>query len=276
MKAATIAGLAVGLSLACATSPTGRRQLMLMPSDQMRVMGGQAFQQIKAQEPVSGDEVLNGYVQCISQRILQTAHTKGEVAPPEDWEVVVFDDPMVNAFALPGGRIGVYRGMVELAETPGQLAAVIGHEIGHVMADHGNERVSQAFAAQGALAAIGALTEGGRNRDLVLAALGVGAQVGVLLPFGRAQEREADIIGLQLMADAGFDPRDAVGLWERMAQMPGARPPQFLSTHPDPADRIQVLEGSMDDALARYEQAAPRRAACPRPAGIAERALGEG
>lgn len=238
----------------CATSPLGRKQLMLVPNAEMAQMGIAAFDQIKAQETVDRDAARNHYVQCIVARL---APTVAHDIPPDAWEVVVFDNPSANAFALPGAKIGVYTGILKVAQTDAQLAAVLGHEIGHVLAHHGAERVSQQTTAQLGEAAVGVLAADSPHRDLYMGLLGVGTQVGVLLPFSRTQESEADLIGLRLMAEAGFDPHDSVALWRNMQAQGDKAPPPWLSTHPANASRIDNLEAHMADAVARQPAKAP-------------------
>ncbi|MEQ1879085.1 MAG: M48 family metallopeptidase, partial [Bdellovibrionia bacterium] len=171
-------------NLSCATSPTGRSQLLLLPPSQMDGMGAESFSQMKAQTPIETDARTNAYVRCVAVPLT------AEVSGVKDWEIVVFRDGTANAFALPGGKIGVHTGILKVAKTPDQLAAVIGHEIGHVIAQHGNERVSQTLGAQLGLAAVDAAlsNRNNPNRRTILAALGIGAQFGVLMPFGRTQE----------------------------------------------------------------------------------------
>lgn len=184
----------------------------------MASMGVQAFQQIQDETPQEQDSEITGYVQCVADAMIDLPEVRGHGV---DWHVVVFDDMTVNAFALPGGKIGVYKGLLTAAETPDQLAAVVGHEIAHVLARHGNERVSQQFAMGQVLDLVNAWMAAGQreNRDAAMAMLGLGAQVGVLLPFSRAHESEADAIGKELMARAGFDPRESVTLWQNMARI---------------------------------------------------------
>ena len=172
-------------------------------------------------------------------------------APPgfDSWEVVVFDSDQVNAFALPGGKIGVYTGLLKVAVTQDQLATVIGHEIAHVLADHSNERLSQSQIANAGLQltniALGS-SEYAQYRGATMAALGLGVQYGVLMPYGRTQESEADIVGLELMAKSGFDPNQSVDLWKNMAKASGgAQPPELLSTHPSHGTRIQDLSAKI-------------------------------
>lgn len=239
---------------ACAVSPTGRRQFMLMPEGQMAAMGAQAFDDIQRQTPRESSPGTDAYVQCVGDALTALDEVREVQA---EWEVVVFDDDQVNAFALPGGKIGVYRGLLGVAGTADQLAAVMGHEVGHVLARHGNERVSQQFAVGETLGLIDAwlATENAGQRTAAMALLGLGAEVGILLPFSRTHESEADAIGLDLMARAGFDPRASVTLWENMARAGGNGPPEFLSTHPSHDTRIADLRAGMDAALAVYEKA---------------------
>jgi predicted Zn-dependent protease len=183
---------------------------------------------------------------------------------PSSWEVVVFEEESANAFALPGGKIGVHTGLLDVATNQHQLATVLGHEVAHVLAEHGNERVSTQLATQGGLELIQAISgPASPTKNAALAALGLGAQVGVLLPFSRAQESEADTIGLELMARAGFDPRQGPVLWENMSRQ-GGQPPEFLSTHPSGDTRIRSLEAQVPEVMPVYERArsAGRRPSC--------------
>jgi predicted Zn-dependent protease len=236
----------------CATSPTGRKQLLLMPESQMDAMGAQAFSQMKSKGSVERNAALNAYIRCVA---LPVAAAAKESIKVKEWEVVLFRDSTANAFALPGGKIGVHTGILKIAKTDGQLAAVLGHEVGHVIAHHGNERVSEGLAAQGGLAIVGALNQDHPNRELILGALGLGAQFGILLPHSRDHESEADLIGLDLMARAGFDPRESVALWKNMANSGGGAPPEFMSTHPSHETRISNLEAHIPEVLSKFEQA---------------------
>ena len=269
LRSVSVGLVAALLVAACATSPTGRRQLNLFPQGQMQAMGVQAFQQIKEETPtLSGGPVVS-YVQCVADAI--TAQVNSASAP-QGWEVQVFRSDQVNAFALPGGKIGVYTGLLKVAENQHQLAAVVGHEVGHVLADHSNERLSTNYAAQTGVTLLSVLAgaSGAMDRNTAMGLLGLGAQVGVVLPFSRLHESEADRIGLDLMAEAGFDPRESVDLWRNMARAGGKGPPEFLSTHPSRQTRINDLQGWMPQAIDRYEvaQARGRSPNCPRPAEI--------
>ncbi|HED39118.1 MAG TPA: M48 family peptidase [Chromatiales bacterium] len=245
--------IASTLLVACSTSPTGRSQLVFMPESQMITMGVQSFHKLLEETPRLEDAAINQYVQCIGDAIIQLPSVQ---VASSDWEIVVFDDSGANAFALPGGKIGVNKGLLSVATTPGQVAAVIGHEVGHVLARHGNERVSQAFAANQGLSLLeGWLgTTDYKNQGAIMSALGVGTQVGVLLPFGRTQESEADTIGVELMARAGFDPEESVALWQNMARNSRSGTPEFLSTHPSHATRIERLGKEAADAALLYHQ----------------------
>lgn len=243
------------LLIACTTSPTGRTQLEFFPSSQIAQMGETAYQQIKQETPVSKDPQINRYVHCVADAVTAV------VPPPvsgNQWEVTVFKTDKINAFALPGGHIGIYTGLLSVTEDASQLAAVIGHEIGHVIAEHANARMSTQYATQTGLQLIQALagTPGGATGQQLMALMGVGAQVGIILPFSRAQESEADILGLRYMAQAGFDPRQSIQLWQNMMEADdGRKPPEFLSTHPSEKTRISELEQHLPQALDIYQQA---------------------
>lgn len=239
--------LATALVTACATSPLGRQQFKLLPESQMVAMGATAFAEIQEKTPRSSDARANAYVVCVANAV--TGAVTGSAAGTR-WEVRVFQDDTANAFALPGGKLGVNTGLLKVAKTQDQLATVLGHEVAHVLAGHSNERVSAAFATQAALSAAQAVAD-----PTLLSLLGAGAQVGVLLPYGRAHESEADLMGLDLMARAGFDPRESVALWRNMAQSGGGQPPEFLSTHPSHQTRIRDLEARIPQAQRLYEQA---------------------
>ncbi|WP_417596164.1 M48 family metallopeptidase [Oceanospirillum sp.] len=253
-RRALITGISAALLTACASSPTGRQQLKLFPSSEIDQMGVQSFAQMKEETPATNKTTTSQYVNCVANQVIAQVPAKYGI---DNWEVVVFDSEQVNAFALPGGKVGVYTGLLEVAENQHQLAAVIGHELAHVLAEHGNERVSTAYATQTGLALAYKISgEPSEQKDQLFALLGIGSQVGVILPFGRIQESEADIIGLELMAEAGFQPEQAVSLWENMAKASGGQSqPELLSTHPSHDRRIKDLQKLMPKANALYEKA---------------------
>lgn len=234
---------------ACSSTPTGRRQLTLISNDQMSQLGDGSFEELKKKQPVSKDPAQNNYVKCVTHRLLKSM---GE--NPSEWEVLVFEDKSPNAFALPGKNVGVHTGMLNLVKNQDQLAAVIGHEIGHVLANHGNERVSQGIVAQAGLTVADVvLGRDSRSDEMIVAALGIGAQFGVLLPFSRRQETEADRLGLKYMAESGFNPQEAAELWRLMSAEAGEGPPEFLSTHPSPQSRINDLSQRASDYVETYQ-----------------------
>jgi predicted Zn-dependent protease len=226
-------------------------------------MGAQAYDQVKSDPKMrpSQDPREIEPVKRVAARIVEAAKRSkyAEMANQFQWEVTVIkDDKTPNAFALPGGKMAVYTGIFPMAKTEAGLAAVMGHEVVHALARHGAERMSQGQLTNAGLqvigAAAGAAGGGGMLGQAAMAALGVGAKVGVLLPFSRKHESEADYIGILLAADAGYDPRESVALWERMGQMSGGGgPSEFLSTHPSHETRIDQLKKWMPEAMAIYQ-----------------------
>jgi len=264
--------MAVGLAglAGCETNPyTGRSQLLMTSVDQEMQMGAQAYGQVKNDPKMhqSQDSREIEPVRRVAAHIIEAAKRSkyAEMANQFQWEVTVIkDDKTMNAFALPGGKIAVYTGIFPVAKTEAGLAAVLGHEVTHALARHGAERMSQGQLTNAALQVLGtAAGAAGGNAMLgqaAMAALGAGAQVGVLLPFSRKHESEADYIGILLAADAGYDPRESVHLWERMEQLSGGKgPAEFLSTHPGHETRIEQLKKWMPEAMAIYQikQAVP-------------------
>jgi predicted Zn-dependent protease len=246
---------------ACSTVPeTGRRQLNLVPQAELASIGLTEFEKYKQSTPVSSDPAKNAAVRRVAARL-----TPVIPMPGAQWEFVVFDDPSPNAFALPGGKVGVNTGIFQVAENDAGLATVIGHEVAHVVANHGGERLSQGLVASGAGVALGIVL--GQNDSLsdaqragLLAAYGAGATAGVILPFSRHQELEADRIGTIYMARAGYEPREAVAFWERFARYKestgsGGKLPEFLSTHPLDSRRIDALRAFLPAADAEYRRA---------------------
>ncbi|RUO32184.1 peptidase [Aliidiomarina sedimenti] len=256
----TVSVLALGIVAACSTSPTGRSQLNLLSSSQLNQMGADSWNEIRQQEALLQDAEADRYIQCITDALVEVLPEEYQI---DSWEVEIFDSEMVNAFALPGGYIGMYVGMMRLADNQHQLAAVMGHEIGHVMAEHSNERVSQnLLVTAGLLGADFAFADRSpQQRSLIMAGLGIGAQVGYMLPYSRRHESEADEIGMELMADAGFDPKEAPKLWQNMQALGSGGTPEMLSTHPSPGSRIDALNEQLPSVMPAYEARLAERAA---------------
>jgi len=237
---ALTAGAAMAAALGgCAYNEAlGRSQFLLVDEASLTQSAAQAWQQTLRTERISRDPVYNVRVQEVGSRIVHAAGLDSQ-----RWEYVVFDNPDVNAFVLPGGRVGVNTGLLQLVRNDDQLAAVIGHETGHVIAHHAAERYSQQVGTQialiGAQGALGTSSQFGRA---IGSYGGIGAQLGILLPFSRKHELEADRIGVDLMQRAGYDPRQAVELWRMMAARGANGPPQFASTHPSDATRVAALQ----------------------------------
>lgn len=268
--ATTASLLAAFLFVACSTTMTGRKQLTLINDAKMDELGVAAFTDLKSEGKVEKDTAVNDYVHCVADPILAVIPRGGAAPADGKWEIVVFEDASPNAFALPGGKIGVHTGMLTVATTAGQLAAVIGHEIGHVLLRHGNERLSQSTVAQSALeassVAMGNMKPEAQNA--IVGGLGVGAQYGVLLPFSRKHENEADVVGQRFMAEAGYNPTHAIKLWQKMAELSrGNEPPEWMSTHPANDTRIDNLEANLPVARELYEAArtAGKKPRCVRP-----------
>jgi len=228
----------------CSVSPTGRDQLLLFGSRDLDRMGRESFSEIKRSTPRVKSHRLNRYVDCVVQQLIDVI--PADHLTPRAWEVVVFDDSQINAFALPGGYIGVYKGLLELTDNQHQLAAVIGHEIAHVRAQHGNERVSQAAVAELgiSIAVAGLESQGAARPQDWRNAISAGVQLGVMMPFSRTHELEADHLGMVYMANAGFDPKQGVALWEQM-KVVGAGAPEWLSSHPSEQSRIDQIQNSL-------------------------------
>jgi predicted Zn-dependent protease len=214
-------------------------------------LGIAAYEEVLKKAPVTRDPAVVGVVERVGQRIARVA-----AKPEYQWEFTVIDDPKtVNAFALPGGKVAVYTGLFPVAKDEAGLAAVMGHEVAHALARHGGERVSQGLMLQIAAVGVGAAVGGGnpQTANAVMQAFGLGAQVGVVLPFGRSQESEADHIGMILMAKAGYDPGAALTLWQRMEQSEtGGRPPEWLSTHPSAGTRQQQITAWLPEVRKYY------------------------
>jgi predicted Zn-dependent protease len=244
-------------------SITGRNQLALLPESELRSMAATEYQQFLSQNKVVSASASKDaeMVRRVGSRLVSAINkyysTKGLANELEGykWEYNLVDAKDVNAWAMPGGKIVVYTGLLPVTQNEAALAVVLGHEITHALAHHGNERMSQQMVAQGIGVVGGVLTSGNQQVSNIFNNIyGPGAQVGVLLPNSRKQELEADHYGLIFTAMAGYNPREAIPLWERMKSMSeGNRPPEFLSTHPAEDTRIQKLQEMMPEALKYYK-----------------------
>lgn len=239
-------------AVACETVPiTGRQQLMIVPEGTEVQMGLESYQQILSKSKLSTDARLTEQVSRVGRRIAEaTGRTDYQ------WEFRLIEDPQANAFCLPGGKVAVYTGILPITRDDAGLAAVLGHEVAHAVARHGGERLSQQLAAESITPAIAQTLLAGRDPRIVqlgTVALGAGATVGVLLPYSRAQESEADRLGLIYMAKAGYHPGAARDLWVRMGQGHKGRQPELLSTHPLPATRVAQIESWIPEALQYYK-----------------------
>lgn len=257
LRAGLLATACSLLVAACATttSPTGRTQVVgAMSQDQLQQMGMQAFDQAKKTGKISTNSSQTRYVRCVVDSLTRQL----PAAQQSGWEVALFVDDSPNAFALPGRKIGVNTGIFKVARNQDQLATVVAHEIGHVIAHHHDERVTRQMGAQAGLGIVGAIVGSAYGQSAASATSqfgGAAVQAGLLLPNNRTQESEADVVGQQLMAKAGYDPHQAVDLWQHMMAAGGSQPPEWLSTHPSPGTRIQELERRADGLTPTYQQA---------------------
>ena|SRR3989442_199747 len=245
--------LAVLAAIACQSVPlTGRHQIMLLPEGTELQMGLTSYREVLKKSKVSSDAALTAQVTRVGQRIAAATGRSDY-----QWEFKVIDDKQVNAFCLPGGKVAVYTGILPVTRDDAGLAAVLGHEVSHAIARHGGERVSQGLLVQTGLAATQVALA--RNDPVmvqsVTSLLGAGTAVGLLLPWSRQQESEADHLGLIYMAKAGYHPSAARDLWIRMAALGRGqgKPPEFLSTHPAPETRIKQIEAWIPEALQYYQ-----------------------
>jgi predicted Zn-dependent protease len=259
-----VLSLAIGLAVfsACTTNPvTGRKELTgLVSSQQELQLGLQSFNDMKKQVPIDRDPANNAMVERVGKRIAAVA---SKDLPEAQWEFVVFDSPEANAFCLPGGKVGVYKGILPVCKDDTGLATVLGHEIAHAISHHGAERMNEAELLQVGGQLLGQATQKTTpvTQSIASAAYGLGGQVGYMLPHSRKQESEADQIGLIYMARAGYDPQAAVDFWQRFKayndQRGGPKTPSLLSDHPVDSVRIQQLKAWLPDAQRQYKPPSP-------------------
>jgi len=221
----------------------------LVSEREIEIESEKNFDDMKMSNAPSTDAIQRNYVVCVSRAIIEQTE---EPYRSLDWEIVVFDDDQqIQAFAMAGGKIGVFTGLLKLTENQHQLATVLGHEVAHVTQQHMYERINREVTTQIGATAVGAVLGGGAAGDLVQ----MGAQLGISLPYGRGEESESDRVGLVYMSSAGFDPRESVSLWKNMAKESKGAPPEFLSTHPSSGTRIEDLIGELGVALVLYNEA---------------------
>ena len=246
--------ISIALLNACKSSPTGRTQIALYSETEMNQLGRKSFEQMKKQQKINTDSKVNRYVQCVADNVIAQLPEK---YANQQWDVVVFEEDSANAFALPGGKIGVHTGLLKVAQGQDQLATVLGHEVGHVIAEHSNERMTAAGIKQASLQVADAYSrsQGNRLHNETMMALGLSAEYLGMMPFSRMHESEADQIGLDLMAKAGFNTKQSVDLWQNMATNNKGAPPEFLSTHPSSDTRISDLRSWMPNAMNNYKDA---------------------
>ena len=253
-------------AMACTSSPTGRSQMIWKSDDELAAESSRQFAEMKASLPLATDRATIDYIACVANAIVDVLEPPYRDLP---WEMAIFDHEAVNAFAMPGGKIGVMQGILKAAQNQDQLASVIGHEIAHVTARHSAERASRSSVSGVGIQVAAVLLGGGNSGATYTAyeALNAGAALGIMLPFSRAQESEADVIGLEYMARAGFDPRESVPLWQNMTSEADKEPAEFLSTHPSSANRIDSLVSQFGKTLALYNEAQSqgRNPNCPMP-----------
>jgi predicted Zn-dependent protease len=252
------------LLISCTTVPlTGRSGLSLVPDSQIVTMSYQQYSEVLKKSKLSNNQEKVQMVRRVGGRIAMAAESflkesgAGADVALYKWEFnLIEDDKVVNAWCMPGGKVAVYTGILPIAKDETGLAVVVGHEVAHAIAKHGNERMSQALLVQlGGIGLSAALsTQAAVTQELFLQLYGVGANVGYMLPYSRLHENEADRIGLVLMAKAGYDPRAAVGLWQRMNSQSSGRTLEFLSTHPAPATRVANIEALIPEAMRYYQK----------------------
>ena len=250
------------LIAACATVPiTGRKQLSLIPDSQMHQLSYQQYDQVIAESELSKDAEATAMVQSVGHRIqvaVEDYFARQGMSNHLDgyrWEFQLIESDQVNAWCMPGGKVAFYSGILPLCRDETGIAVVMGHEVAHAIAEHGSERMSQQLAIQmGGIALNEAVkNEPEQTQAIYLAVFAVGAQYGAMLPYSRLHESEADHMGLIFMAMAGYDPREAPKFWERMAAAGGAKPPEFMSTHPSDETRIRQLNERMPEAMRYYQ-----------------------
>ena len=268
VAASVLAAALSTLLVCCTTVPiTQRQSLHMVPDSELMALSFQQYRQVLEKSKLSTDQRKVAMVRRVGMKIAKVSEEflteagMGDTLSNYQWEFnLIEDDKMVNAWVMPGGKAAVYTGILKYTRDETGLAVVLGHEVAHAIAGHGNERMSQALLAQmGGMALSAAMSsQPSETQALAMAAFGAGASIGVLLPYSRLHESEADRIGLTLMARSGYDPREAVPFWQRMASASQSQPPEMLSTHPAPTTRIDNIKTYIPEAMPYYKKAAQR------------------
>lgn len=253
--------MATGLSSCFKNPVTGRSSMNILPESEMRTMAQQQYTSVLAESNVKAGTTDAAMIQRVGQNISAAATQylnsigKADMISGYQWEYKLIESNQVNAWCMPGGKVAFYTGILPFCKGEAGIAVVMGHEIAHAIARHGNERMSQQMAQQFGGIALSVLIadKPDEAKNLYMGAYGIGSQVGVLLPFSRAHESEADEMGLIFMAMAGYDPNEAINFWQRMAAAGGQKPPEFLSTHPSDQRRINDIRGKIPGAMKYYK-----------------------
>jgi predicted Zn-dependent protease len=265
LTAKWVLGLIIVMAIACSVNPlTGRKQLSLVDAGTVNQLSADQYKQVKQTSKILSPATNKdaAMVTRIGSRIAEAItnyyselglanHLQGY-----SWEYILIDEPTVNAWCMPGGKIAVYTGLLPVTQNEAALAVVMGHEVAHAIAEHGRERMSTGLIQQmgGIALSVALMNKPAETQNLFMSAYGLGSEAGMMLPFSRANELEADKLGLKYSALAGYDPREAIPLWQRMAKAGGGqKPPEWLSTHPAEENRIKELEKMMPEALAMYQ-----------------------
>jgi predicted Zn-dependent protease len=264
------------LAIGCAVNPfTGRNQLALIDSGTVNQLAADEYSKVKQTSKVLspatnanaamvtrvGSRIAAGITEYYTEKGLE------QHLGAMKWEYMLIDENIANAWCMPGGKIAVYTGILPITQNENALAAVMGHEVAHAIAEHGKERMSQGLVQQFGGVALGVAlsSKPAETQNLFMQAYGLGSQVGLLMPFGRSNELEADKLGLIFSAMAGYDPSAAVGLWQRMAQASGGqKPPEFLSTHPSESNRIAQIQKMLPEVMPIYEAKVKGKAVQPK------------
>ncbi|MCB9251003.1 MAG: M48 family metallopeptidase [Flavobacteriales bacterium] len=264
IKITLTALLSVFLLETCTRVPiTGRRQTNLLPETELMAMALTNYNQVLSESKIISTGANATSVKNAGERIssavtkYMNSHGYSKRIANYQWQFNLIDDPTVNAWCMPGGKVAFYTGILPICADENGVAVVMGHEIAHAIARHGNERMSQGLLLEmgGVALDVATMTKPDQTRQLFQLAYGVGANLGVMLPFSRKHESEADRMGLIFMAMAGYDPHEAPKFWERMSALGGSRPPQILSTHPDPEKRVEAMNKNMAEAMKYYKPA---------------------